>query len=206
MADRRPTGAYIVSAERISTTGFESFPGGAFVDIVQRLTSDNVEPPGNTRSVRWTRRQSSGMRHLRNINLAEVYGHRPNFKSSEVWWLSPYEFTVSWCVALACVPTTRREWETEDEISWDVTLTRPGLKYIQQQCDPDKSLCLKPSIHYKLKITASNERILLDEGTGTEHLQHLCYICNDGNDPSVRISRIPPSHNIQSVKLNKMPA
>ena len=147
----------MVSAERISTTGFESFSGGAFVDMVQRLNLHSSESPSVKTSVRWTRRQSSGMRHLNNINFAEVYGHRP--KSSEVWWLSPYEFTAGWRVALACVPTTQREWETEDEKSWDVTLTNLGLKYIQQQCDPEKSFSLRPGVHYKLKITASNERI-----------------------------------------------
>ncbi|CAK9052298.1 unnamed protein product [Durusdinium trenchii] len=164
----------VVSAERISTAGFESFPGGAFVDLVQRLTSNLSDGAGGTASIRWTRRQPSGVRHLHRVNLAEVYGHRP--PSSEVWWLSPYEFTAAWRIAVACVPTTKREWEAEKKTAWDVTLTAAGLKLIQRQNAPDKKLNLKPGSHYKLRIGASNDRILLDQTTGTEHLRHLCYL------------------------------
>ena len=87
-------------------------------------------------AVKWTRRQSSGVRHLGTLDIVEVYGHRP--KTAEVWWLSPYEFVTNWAVTIARVPMTQREWELEERSSWDVSLTAAGLKLIQKQTDPDE--------------------------------------------------------------------
>ena len=95
---------------------------------------------------------------------------------SEVWWLSPYEFTAAWRVALARVPTTRLEWESEDKSSWDVELTRAGLKLINDQADQEKQISLTPGVHYQLSVTPSNDRILLDASTATESLRHRCYL------------------------------
>ena len=121
-----------------------------------------------------TRRRKSGVRHLATINMADVYGHRP--VGSEVWWLSPYEFTAAWRIALPRVPTTRREWESEEAASWDVALTHVGMKLINDQMDKDKELRLKPSLHYKLSVKASADRILLEAGTATEISRHRCYL------------------------------
>ena len=111
--------ATVVSAERIATTSFETFPGAAFANFVTQYTGEGENNlSGRRTSVKWTPRQGSGARHLGNVDIVQVYGHRP--QSSEVWWLSPYEFTAKWAVTLARVPTTRREWEREERGSWDV--------------------------------------------------------------------------------------
>ena len=167
----------VVAAERIATAAFESLSGADFVHAVLRLTSSDADAlPAQARSgaTRWTRRQKSGVRHLATVNVADVYGHRP--VGSEVWWLSPYEFTAAWRIALARVPTTRREWESEDPASWDVALTQAGVKLINDQTDVDKKLQLKPSLHYQLIVRPSSDRILLEASTATESLRHRCYL------------------------------
>ena len=167
----------VVAAERIATAAFESLSGADFVHAVLRLASSDADTlPAQARSgaTRWTRRQKSGVRHLATVNVADVYGHRP--VGSEVWWLSPYEFTAAWRIALARVPTTRREWESEDTASWDVALTQAGIKLINDQTDVDKKLQLKPRLHYQLIVQPSSDRILLAAGTATESLRHRCYL------------------------------
>ena len=167
----------VVAAERIATTAFESLSGADFVHAVLRLTSSDADAqPAQARSgaTRWTRRQKSGVRHLATVNVADVYGHRP--VGSEVWWLSPYEFTAAWRIAVARVPTTRREWESEDTASWDVALTHAGVKLINDQTDEDKKVQLKPSLHYQLIVQPSRDRILLEASTATESLRHRCYL------------------------------
>ena len=166
----------VVSAERIATSAFESFAGGSFADLVLRMTSsDPTEPCTPAKSaVRWTRRQASGTRHLASFNMAEVYGHRP--VASEVWWLSPYEFTAAWRVAMASIPTTRREWETENPCSWDVRLTQAGEKILQKEVDPNKKITLQPGKHYRIKEQDASDRIYFPETSSQPHVRHRCYL------------------------------
>ena len=165
----------VVSAERIATTTFESFPGAAFADFVAKYhNGDEAASSMRRAAVKWTRRQSSGVRHLGTLDIVEVYGHRP--KTAEVWWLSPYEFVTNWAVTIARVPTTQREWELEERSSWDVSLTAAGLKLIQKQTDPDKKLQLQPGTHYCLAVQTTPGRICLDDGTATAQLRHRCYL------------------------------
>lgn len=193
--------ATVVSAERISTTAFESFPGGAFVDVVQHLHAIDPSAPSSKVSTRWTRRHSSGVRHLAYVNVAEVYGHRPAL--SEIWWLSPYEFVASWRVTLACVPATKREWETLDETGWDVTITAAGRRHIQKQNDPDKKLNLQPGAHYTLRLDASNNRILLDRTTATETLRHRCYLQRRTRPCCPHFENSPvPQHTVDQAEPN----
>ena len=169
--------ATVVAAERIATTAFASLSGADFVRAVLRVTSPDADVlPAQTRSgaTRWTRRQKSGVRHLATVNVADVYGHRP--VGSEVWWLSPYEFTAAWRIAVPRVPTTRREWESEEAASWDVELTHAGVTLINDQTEEDKELQLKPGLHYQLSLKPSADRILLEAGTATEILRHRCYL------------------------------
>ena len=165
----------VVSAERIATTTFESFPGAAFADFVAKYHNGDDAASSMRRSgVKWTRRQSSGVRHLGTLDIVEVYGHRP--RTAEVWWLSPYEFVTHWAVTLARVPTTQREWEVEEHSSWDVSLTAAGLKVIQKQTDPDKKLQLQPGTHYCLAVQTTPGRICLEDATATAQLRHRCYL------------------------------
>ena len=165
----------VVSAERIATTTFESFPGAAFADFVAKYhNGDDAASSMRRSAVKWTRRQSSGVRHLGTLDIVEVYGHRP--RTAAVWWLSPYEFVTNWAVTMARVPTTQREWELEERSSWDVSLTAAGLKLIQKQTDPDKKLQLQPGIHYCLAVQTTPGRICLEDGTATAQLRHRCYL------------------------------
>ena len=66
----------------------------------------------------------TGERHLREDVTVQAYGHRP--RASEVWWLSPYEFTMYWDVVATRVPYNQQEWENNKESSWDVTVTDIG--------------------------------------------------------------------------------
>ena len=164
----------VVSAERIATTTFESFPGAAFADFVAKYhNGDDAASSMRRSAVKWTRRQSSGVRHLGTLDIVEVYGHRP--RTAAVWWLSPYEFVTNWAVTMARVPTTQREWELEERSSWDVSLTAAGLKLIQKQTDPDK-LQLQPGTHYCLAVQTTPGRICLEDGTATAQLRHRCYL------------------------------
>ena len=165
----------VVSAERIATTTFESFPGAAFADFVAKYhNGDDAASSMRRSAVKWTQRQSSGVRHLGTFDIVEVYGHRP--KTAEVWWLSPYEFVANWAVTMARVPTTQREWELEERSSWDVSLTAAGLKLIQKQIDPDKKLHLQPGTHYCLAVQTTPGRVCLEDGTATAQLRHRCYL------------------------------
>ena len=165
----------VVSAERIATTTFESFPGAAFADFVAKYhNGDEAASSMRRAAVKWTRRQSSGVRHLGTLDIVEVYGHRP--KTAVVWWLSPYEFFTNWAITMARVPTTQREWELEERSSWDVSLTAAGLKLIQKQTDPDKKLQLQPRTHYCLAVQTTPGRICLEDRTATAQLRHRCYL------------------------------
>ena len=62
----------VVSAERITTATFESFPGAAFADFVAKYHSGDDAASSMRRStVKWTRRQASGVRHLGTFDIAE---------------------------------------------------------------------------------------------------------------------------------------
>eukprot|EP00435_Cladocopium_sp_Y103_P027049 s236_g6.t1 len=161
----------VVSAERIATTTFESFPGAAFAEFVAMYHSEAANAPATKRSTsRWTRRQASGVRHLGTVDIVQVYGHRP--VASEVWWLSPYEFVAQWAITLPRVPTTQREWNQEASTSWDVSLTPTGLQYLRKQTDPDKKVQLQPGQHYRLAVEWTAHRIGLPETTATSQLRH----------------------------------
>eukprot|EP00435_Cladocopium_sp_Y103_P012504 s3008_g3.t1 len=72
----------VVSAERIATTTFESFPGAAFAEFVAMYHNEAANAPATKRSTsRWTRRQASGVRHLGTIDIVQVYGHRRGIRS-----------------------------------------------------------------------------------------------------------------------------
>ena len=168
--------ATVVAAERIATTAFASLSGADFGRAIRVTSPDADVLAAQTRSgaTRWTRRQKSGVRHLATVNVADVYGHRP--VGSEVWWLSPYEFTTAWRIAVPRVPIPRREWESEEAASWDVELTHAGVTLINDQTEEDKELQLKPGLHYQLSLKPSADRILLEAGTATEILRHRCYL------------------------------
>eukprot|EP00438_Fugacium_kawagutii_P006753 Skav200266 [mRNA] locus=scaffold4437:38715:48406:+ [translate_table: standard] len=165
----------VVSAERFSTSPFEAFPGAAFAEAVQKwydVSSTNSPLKPN---LRWTKRQASGKRHLVRVNTVQVYGHRP--VNSEVWWLSPYEFTAAWVVCLARIPQTYEEWLTEPKDSWDVNLTPAGSEHVRKAAvRPTKALGLVPGKHFELSIIQSTNRLLLENGSATAVLRHQCWL------------------------------
>ena len=65
----------VVSAERIATTTFESFPGAAFAEFVAMYHNEAANASATKLcTTKWTRRQGSGVRHLGRVDIVQVYG------------------------------------------------------------------------------------------------------------------------------------
>ena len=109
----------VVAAERITTAAFCSFPGRNFLQTVNTAFAEAEEWTAGKKYV-WTGKGSAEQRQLHEMDPAQVYGHRP--KQDDVWFLSPYEFTMYWeCLPLK-MPQTRMEWMQQPRGKWDVQL------------------------------------------------------------------------------------
>ena len=161
-----------VAAERISTTSFVAFPGYAYITCVKRLYGEAIHEPQPRKYVK-TKPVGSGVRHLREIDIVQAYGHRPS--DAECWWLSPYEFTMYWALVPTRVPQSWREWVDEDSSTWDVTLTPAGQRRLQTH-DPAKLANLRPQRDYKIRLSKSPDRCLFPTTSGNATLQHAWYL------------------------------
>ena len=144
-----------MSAERLSTAGFEAFPGRAFLGTVDGICNATTEHPHQRHFVR-TKPTPGGVRHLREVDYVRAYGHRP--REGDCWWLSPYEFTMYWAVVPARVPQTRDEWETEPDVAWDVKLTPAGERYMRK-LSPQQLARLRPGQHYRTRVEETSNRL-----------------------------------------------
>ena len=77
----------VVAAERISTAAFCAFPGRNFLQTVNTAFGE-MEEWAVGKKYMWTRKGLAGQRQMREMDPAQVYGHRP--KHEDVWFLSPY--------------------------------------------------------------------------------------------------------------------
>ena len=160
----------IVSAERISTAGFVTFPGHAFLGAVARLVDTNAACTGPPRQT-FVRAKPSpvGTGHLREVDLVRAYGHRPS--DAACCWLSPYEFVMYWEVVPARIPQTRTEWEAEPDTAWDVKLTPAGARKVDA-CAADRLLRLRAGQHYRIAVTETPGRRLFPNTPGNAILRN----------------------------------
>ena len=161
-----------VAAERISTTGFVALPGHAYIATVKSLHGESTEEPRARKYMR-TKPTGAGAQHLREVDIARAYGHRPS--GTECWWLSPYEFTMYWALVPTRVPQTRREWEDEDPVTWDVTLTSAGKQRLQKH-SPSKLAKLRPQRDYTIRLANTRDRYLFPATPGNATLRHAWYL------------------------------
>ena len=161
-----------VAAERISTTGFVALPGHAYMATVKSLHGESTEEPRARKYMR-TKPTGAGAQHLREVDIVRAYGHRPS--GTECWWLSPYEFTMYWALVPTRVPQTRREWEDEDPVTWDVTLTSAGKQRLQKH-SPSKLAKLRPQRDYTIRLANTRDRYLFPATPGNATLRHAWYL------------------------------
>ena len=168
----------IVSAERISTAGFVTFPGHAFLEAVERIVDTNAaqKAPARKNFVR-AKPTPMGARHLCEADLVRAYGHRPC--DAECWWLSPYEFVMYWEIVPARVPKTRQEYEASDNTAWDVKLTPAGTRRIGTQAG-DKLLRLRAGQHYRISVTETVDRRLFPNTPGNATLRNAWFLRRRG--------------------------
>ena len=164
----------IVSAERISTAHFATFPGHAILSAVDRLADPGAAQQAATRRnfVR-TQPTAEGVRHAREIDWVRAYGHRPC--DASCWWLSPYEFVMYWEVVPARVPQTRAEWNTEANSAWDVTLTPSGARRMEASVG-DKLVRLRPGQHYRISVPETVDRRWFPNTPGNATLRNAWYL------------------------------
>ena len=161
-----------VAAERISTADFVAFPGHAYITSVKRFYGEATHQPPTRKYVK-TKPIGSGAHHLREVDIVQVYGHRPS--DAECWWLSPYEFTMYWALVPTRVPQTWREWEEEDAATWDVTLTPCGQRHLQAHGSA-KLANLRPQRDYKICLPTSPDRCVFPTTSGNATLRHAWYL------------------------------
>ena len=114
----------IVAAERISTAAFISFPGRCYLQAVN-VACDETEESAGPRYV-WTKKNTAGQQQMRELDPAQVYGHRP--QRPDIWRLSPYEFTMYSDVVPVKTPQTRSDWTSQLSTCWDVEVTAKSLQ------------------------------------------------------------------------------
>ena len=163
----------VVAAERITTAAFCSFPGRNFLQTVNTAFAEAEEWTAGKKYV-WTGKGSAEQRQLHEMDPAQVYGHRP--KQDDVWFLSPYEFTMYWdCLPLK-MPQTRMEWMQQPRGKWDVQLTPTGEAKLTAAKSDDASVRLVPGVDVRRSATHSaTNKIYFDSSAGRA-LQHGWYL------------------------------
>ena len=164
----------VVAAERMSTAAFWSFPGRAYLQAVDTAFDDGDERATRPAYV-WTRKGSSGQRQMREMDPAQVYGHRP--QEEGMWYLSPYEFGAYWeCIPMRA-PSTRGEWKEQRSSQWDVTLTKKGEAKIAAAATDETPVRLLAGVDFeRLPKTERSKKVFFDSSAGRV-LQHGWYLC-----------------------------
>jgi hypothetical protein len=162
--------ASVVAAERISTVAFCSFAGRAFLQAVN-IASDETEEWRARKKQVWTRKGSTGQKQLRELDLAQAYGHRP--QHADLWCLSPYEFSMYWDCFPVTLPLTRSEFKQGPTKDWDVTVTAKGEAKFAAAKGDDASVRLSPGVDFRRR--EKDGRVCFDSSAGRE-LQHGWYL------------------------------
>ena len=92
----------VTFAEALRTSQTQTFFGGEYVRIVERL-NDKIEAKASATFAEIDGR-SPQRRKVTFRDVAMLYGQRP--KHPQVWHLSPYEFTMYWRPKLMSYPKT----------------------------------------------------------------------------------------------------
>ena len=164
----------VVAAERMSTAAFWSFPGRAYLQAVNTAFDEGDEVARRAAYV-WTRKGSSGQRQMREMDPAQVYGHRP--QEEDMWYLSPYEFGMYWECMPMRAPSTRGEWKEQRNNQWDVTLTKKGEAKIAAAATDETPVHLLAGVDFeRLPRTEKSKKVFFDSSAGRA-LQHGWYLC-----------------------------
>ena len=164
----------VVAAERISTAAFCAFPGRNFLQTVNTAFGEMEEWAVGKKYI-WTRKGLAGQRQMREMDPAQVYGHRP--KHDDVWFLSPYEFTMYWdCVPMK-MPQTRMEWTQQPRGNWDVTLTRAGEAKLAVAKSDNATVRLVPGVDVLRSIAQNTTNKIYFDSSAGRALQHGWYLC-----------------------------
>ena len=164
----------VVAAERMSTAAFWSFPGRAYLQAVNTAFDEGDELATRPTYV-WTPKGPAGQRQMREMDPAQVYGHRP--QEDGMWYLSPYEFGVYWECMPMRAPTTRGEWKEQRSSQWDVTLTKKGEAKIAAAATDETPVRLLAGVDFeRLPKTEKSKKVFFDSSAGRV-LQHGWYLC-----------------------------
>ena len=116
----------VTSAETFRTCQTDSFAGGAFLDLVEHLCdkqASGCKPTYALLDHRNIRRRKVILK-----DIVFLYGHRPC--NPEIWYLSPYEFTIDWEVILLFYPLDLQQASGPKH---QVTLTASGRKKLREK-------------------------------------------------------------------------
>ena len=181
----------VVAAERISTAAFWSFPGRAYLQAINTAFDEAGEGTARAAYV-WTRKGPAGQRQLREMDPAQVYGHRP--QQEDLWYLSPYEFSMYWeCVPMKA-PSTRSEWTQLPKRQWDVTLTTKGeAKMAAAETDETPVRLLPGTDFERCQPKEKNRKVFFDSSAGRA-LQHGWYLCRRLRPLCPHLANAPVPH------------
>ena len=131
-----------MAAECMRTSRTVSFMGAQYLGLVEQLVEGRVKQ-ARAKVCRLNRRQTRGRRKLDSADTAVLYALRPTHP--DIWFLSPYEFTMYWDIVPTRVPQTREEAE-DPTAQWDVTLQPCGLDKLRAASDGRNDLL--PGVDY----------------------------------------------------------
>ena len=157
---------YAVAAECMRTSRTVSFMGAQYLGLVEQLVEGRVKQ-ARAKVCRLNRRQPRGRRKLDSADTAVLYALRPTHP--DIWFLSPYEFTMCWDIVPTRVPQTREEAE-DPTAQWDVTLQPCGLDKLRAASDGRNDLL--PGVDYTLARASAGKTIVFDDVPECSQLRH----------------------------------
>ena len=134
-----------VVAESIRTSRTVRLMGAQFLGLIEQLEHGRVNR-ARARACRLNKRQPRGSRTLQAADVAALYALRPT--APELWYISPYEFTMYWEILPARVPTTVADLQNA-AAWWDVDVSPAGLEKLQRA--EGGKIELLPGVDYTLK-------------------------------------------------------
>ena len=129
----------VTSAETLSTAPSIAFFGSEFLKMVERL-NDGADKVATALFPEVDKRNPQ-KRKVTLRDVATLYGQRPNH--SDVWHLSPYEFTMYWKPVLATYPLSLDDLDAEH---YHAALTDRGKQKLK-----NKDTNMQPGHDYEVK-------------------------------------------------------